>query len=364
MAEERSITQYSDLIEKKTGEYSCMKKCTRCMLPEKFRWTGLSESGNGDQCAYCDDYDMLSDDVEQRSETQLIEVIDKYKKKGGKYDAAVCFSGGKDSTFLLNLFKEKYGLNVVAFTFDTLFLSDIAKQNIETAVEKLGVDHKWTVGKPEIKELYRHGFTKNSQLGVEADVCYLCEEYMRTNLVELAIREDVPLIVNGFDHFQLIDGEFVYRSYPLIDKHSCWPEFVREKGMFEDMYTINNFDSKKKPVELYPFFYMPYDADKITQQVNKLGIVKDTNPIATNCKFSFLIDVVDLLRNGYPAYVHTRSADLMLGRITHGDAFHDIQLAVEEFKSGKWDAQIFEALDSIDLTMDEVLNAPKTVRNE
>lgn len=48
----------------------------------------------------------------------------------GTYDALLCFSGGKDSTYTLWLLRKKLGLRVLAVTFDNGFLPEQTFKNI------------------------------------------------------------------------------------------------------------------------------------------------------------------------------------------------------------------------------------------
>ncbi len=47
------------------------------------------------------------------------------------YDALCCYSGGKDSTYMLKMMVRQMGLKVLAFTLDNGFITDQSKQNIE-----------------------------------------------------------------------------------------------------------------------------------------------------------------------------------------------------------------------------------------
>jgi tRNA(Ile)-lysidine synthase TilS/MesJ len=73
-------------------------------------------------------------------------IIDEYvaqmKKDGvGKpYDVIIGVSGGCDSSYMLHLAKNVYGLRVLAAHFDNTYNSKIAVENIKLMIDKLNID--------------------------------------------------------------------------------------------------------------------------------------------------------------------------------------------------------------------------------
>jgi hypothetical protein len=63
------------------------------------------------------------------------------KNKDKEFDALIPLSGGKDSTYVLYVAQQKLGLKCIAFTYDNGYLSQHAKNNIDAACKKLGVEH-------------------------------------------------------------------------------------------------------------------------------------------------------------------------------------------------------------------------------
>jgi hypothetical protein len=63
------------------------------------------------------------------------------KSKHKEFDAMIPLSGGKDSTYVLYMAQQELGLKCIAFTYDNGYLSQFAKNNIEVACKKLGVEH-------------------------------------------------------------------------------------------------------------------------------------------------------------------------------------------------------------------------------
>ena len=64
----------------------------------------------------------------------------------------------------------------------------------------------------------------------------------------------------------------------IEDPLSCWPKPIRRDGLFRELYEIHNFSNKIIPFELYPFLYLPYDAETIWQRVEERDILVNPDP--------------------------------------------------------------------------------------
>ena len=77
-----------------------------------------------------------------KGEKELQSIVDEIKKagKGKKYDCVIGVSGGCDSSYLIYLMKEVYGLRPLAAHFDNTWNSSIATENIRKVLTALDVD--------------------------------------------------------------------------------------------------------------------------------------------------------------------------------------------------------------------------------
>jgi len=121
-----------------------------------------------------------------------MEIFREAKSKKRTYDALVPLSGGKDSTYVLYLAKKVYGLNVLTYTYDNGFLTDVALKNIKSSTKKLGVDHvffkpDWSV----LQKLYR------ATLLNAGDMCSVCSLGLVCSRVKMAADWHIPLILLG-----------------------------------------------------------------------------------------------------------------------------------------------------------------------
>ncbi len=155
-----------------------MSICARCIIPDNFPGVHLDEQGI---CNFCK---KSKASVKTSTAPELLsELLDKSRSK--PYDAIVCYSGGKDSTFTLQTLVQDYGLNVLAFTFDHGFTSPQALENIECVTRALGVDREIYRPDPEvIQKIFKVSIQQLPTMPPESiygrgmrkfgPVCYVC----------------------------------------------------------------------------------------------------------------------------------------------------------------------------------------------
>lgn len=77
---------------------------------------------------------MCQTEEETRGLRSVLPLVEEIKpSKRSRFDVALFYTGGKDSTFLLYYLSKVKGLRVLALTWEIPFLSDCAKQSIEGA---------------------------------------------------------------------------------------------------------------------------------------------------------------------------------------------------------------------------------------
>jgi len=124
-----------ELLEFNSGAISKLRRCTKCLLPETFPFIEYDSDG---VCNYCNHYIPKK---QISSLDQLKALVDPYRKKDGKPECIVPFSGGRDSTYSLHIVKKELGLNPIAFTYDWGMVTDLARRNIARVCGKLGVEN-------------------------------------------------------------------------------------------------------------------------------------------------------------------------------------------------------------------------------
>ena len=130
--------------------------CTNCVMDTSDSKILFDKKG---VCDHCNTYytDILPKwHTDERGHKDLKEIVEKIKKEGeGKdFDCLMGMSGGIDSSYLLYVMVEKYGLRPLVFHVDAGWNSQIAVNNIERLVDGLGLDlYTEVINWEEIKDL-------------------------------------------------------------------------------------------------------------------------------------------------------------------------------------------------------------------
>jgi hypothetical protein len=344
----------AELTSRRDG-WDALPKCARCLLPGQFRFIEFDDAG---VCNYCHAHQAVIDDTsDPQTRMRLGAMISaRCPAQDGDYDCLVAYSGGKDSTYVLKLMSQDYRLRTLALTVDTGFLPEAAKRNVALGVSTLGVDHVWVRADARVHDLYRFALQKASPHGAEYDVCGYCGEILRRVLAETAIAKRIPLIVAGYDQFQLVDWD-IY-SMPKLGRDACWKEDLREQGVFGDLFQVSNFDPRGfVPAEMFPFMYVPYDKGRLIKTSLDAGIIQETSVDETNCRLTYVMEVLDLLRRGVPAFGFLHSSDLRRGLCSREEAERQIKQLYDDYASGREDARVFETLDVLGLRLEDLVAA-------
>jgi hypothetical protein len=166
-----------------TGEAATT--CTRCALPDAYPGLRFDLDGVCSVCRQHEEFVPFGEDL-------LVKSFDRARRKRRPYDAVVPLSGGKDSTYILHLAANVYGLNVIAYTLDNGFLTGIARRNIQAALDVTGVDHVLLSPNYELlKKVYRAVLLATGML------CPVCTILIRMTYLKVSEAWGVPLILLG-----------------------------------------------------------------------------------------------------------------------------------------------------------------------
>jgi N-acetyl sugar amidotransferase len=116
--------------------------CANCVMDTSDSKIVFDERGFCDHCSTYYRYVLPNWHTDQRGQQELATLVEKVKCAGqGKdFDCIMGMSGGVDSSYLTYLAKEKFDLRPLVFHVDAGWNSQIAVNNIERLVDKLGLD--------------------------------------------------------------------------------------------------------------------------------------------------------------------------------------------------------------------------------
>ncbi|MGB7741064.1 MAG: hypothetical protein WBM03_18290, partial [Steroidobacteraceae bacterium] len=131
-------------------------RCCRCVMDTKADPSIDFDAGG--LCNHCRRYDeLLESRVSggEKGRRALSEIVERIKRdgQGHEYDCIIGVSGGVDSTYVAHLVRA-LGLRALAIHFDNGWNSELAVNNIEQVLKRLGIDlYTYVVDWPEFRNL-------------------------------------------------------------------------------------------------------------------------------------------------------------------------------------------------------------------
>jgi len=289
------------------------KVCAKCVLPETFPRISFDRQG---VCNYCLDSQGKEGRENKAAEyrQKFESLVSEYKGKSS-YDALMCYSGGKDSTYTLAVLKETYGLNVLALTLDNGFVSDQASRNIRNVVEILGIDHIFF--KPSFQvlaKIFRTCATEDifppKTLERASTICTSCMAVLKSSALRLALEKDIPFVAFGWSPGQAPITSSIMLNNPRMVR-------VMQKTLFDPLHRIAGDDIRpyfleekhfsgdyRFPYNIHPLAFMDYNEEDIYRHISRFGwkAPEDVDANSTNCLLNSFANVVHFDRFGYNPY--------------------------------------------------------------
>jgi hypothetical protein len=305
------------------------KTCNRCILPGNYPNITFDEEGI---CNFCNDYELGRgiydpENIPRTSELRKVfeSSVNQVKEEKGNFDCIVPLSGGKDSAYLAKLALDEYGMKTLLFSIDTGFHPRVAHKNMVRTVDKLRrdygerVEHIFTGNDEYYRgleesfiKIYRHGFENPGEGGYVKTICYTCGPLLIDLAMDLAAREDIPLVLEGYSPGQP-DPEFMFFEFEKerIKSHHL-PEWMTEENRFSEgdrkwFWNPERYpEGTEFPRVIAPFHALDYNEGRIIKEVVRSGLIQNqlnANPIATNCDLNWPMVYLDNKKSGYNPYV-------------------------------------------------------------
>lgn len=164
-------------------------RCSRCLMPSTYPEITFDREG---VCNFCLSYQESA----PLGEEAFLEKI--RSKNGGQYDCVVGISGGKDSCYTAYVAKKKFGLRVLAVSYDFPFMVDLARENTKLVCEQLGIKLIIIKSQNNLEvDLLRNHLISLAATGATWGQCMFCHYGIAAILYQIATREEVPFILSG-----------------------------------------------------------------------------------------------------------------------------------------------------------------------
>ena len=177
-------------VPKSLNEATFCKEC----VANDFIIPGIEYNSDG-LCPMCETKDEIKDFKSVLPVKNIIET-----NPNGKYDVAIFYTGGKDSSYLLYYLAKKLNLRVLALTWETPYMSISALASIENA-KKILKNVDFIIKKVDDNDL-RKMYKKLYKL--EKNNC-ACPSLAYILFYPLMVKEKIPYFVLGNEPVQMLN---------------------------------------------------------------------------------------------------------------------------------------------------------------
>lgn len=197
-----------------------MKRCKKCVMTDTRPGITFNEDGI---CLPCENFKYQKNEVDwSKRYLELDALCDKYRKRDGSYDCVICVSGGKDSHFQVNLFKEILGMHPLCIMVDNGSWTKVGRENFYNISKRFDVDMlTFTRSVKKMRDQIRHDFLN------ECWPMKYWDEVLYRKPLELAQKLGIKLVIWG-ENTSLVFGGVRDKETPnaklLIESPEEFPD--------------------------------------------------------------------------------------------------------------------------------------------
>lgn len=182
-------------------------ECIKCLNVDEFdeklkQEITIDEKGICSQCREWEAHQKQFDQMKIDAKRKIENIFTKVKQEKNEYDAIIWLSGGKDSIAAMLLAKEKFKLNVLAYTSDRGYMHPIARENIKDVTDKLGIDHVYfKVPRSLTDKVFNFGLKVLNKNGFG---CEICGGMLHCPIAyNIQDKFGIPIAINGSDIWEV-----------------------------------------------------------------------------------------------------------------------------------------------------------------
>lgn len=298
-------------------------------MPSNFPGVTFDDDG---VCNYCRGFKGIDalEETKKKYEKSFSDLIELY---GGRseYDVLMCYSGGKDSTYTLDILRNRYKLSVLAMTFDNGFISPATRAGMDRVVENLGVDQiTFKVRFDLLKKIFRTAsetelYSKKT-LERASTICTSCISFVKFITLKTAIEKNIPFIGYGWSPGQAPVQSSLMKTNPSLIRMTQSVVYKPLHGIVGDdikpyFLEERHFNAGEFPHNVHPLAFLEYNEEKMYRRLNEIGWSKpsDTDPNSTNCLLNAFANRVHEGVYGYNPYVFEIAKMVREGVMTRAD---------------------------------------------
>lgn len=257
---------------------------------------------------------------------QMVRQFKIAKAKKAKYDAIVQLSGGKDSIFLLKELKEKYKLNLLAFSVIHPLVTKTALDNIRQATKKLSIHSvKYKVDELMYKKYVGNGLSRWREFGTGTSYgVNLCNYFTFVITYNYAIKNKIPMVISGIDANQsrpcIVDNEhkanflyYTWKWYGQIFERIFGQKY---KGTIYDQ-NFEKFPVEDLPTTVWPLTIIDYNPDLERKKLDQKKIIKAQNlsPLLTGWPAYAMLDYLSFRHYQAPSMIDAAANAIRNGKM-------------------------------------------------
>lgn len=304
------------------------KTCSNCVLHTKIPGVAIDEhTGVCTACASFNRFKPHEPQMRKFLQEEMENLFKRSRQMKNPYDVIVLFSGGKDSTALLKIAKNGYGLRPLALSIMHPLVNNTASKNMEDVARKLGVELLKVYPDEQLyKKTMKEGIENGLKYGLgEFMGCEVCSFYHFWIPIKYAMMMNIPVILEGSDVSQT--GEITYWQAERVVKeaqggkkpfggvHDIFATVMGEsyEGSLYH-YDQEMMNSGKYPTVISPFTFMEYDYIKNFREIDQMGLnSKDFRTIYTNCEVQPFFSYFTLNRFDCVSYIKHYASEIRRG---------------------------------------------------
>jgi hypothetical protein len=205
----------------------------------------------------------------------------------GRYDCLLMYSGGKDSTYLLDKMVNERGLRVLSYTFSPPFESRHAAGNIQLARERIPAT--FVIDRDDdITKVMRSVFGRPVPGGAgnyldEKLPCLACRTYFVIRAILCARRHGISYVLICADPQQTLTMEPSIRNM-VRDFYRAFGRDLTTELFGDELEGLLIADEAELPKIVFPFVAERdgYDPDRIVTELTAKGLYR-SSPFETHC---------------------------------------------------------------------------------